>query len=227
MSTVGPMARSVDDLRLALRLLAGPDGMDHDVPPMGWQDAAPPEPATLRVAWASSVPGTHSQAEIATSVAGVARHLGDLGALVEECLPAVDVAEQYRLGAGLFGLLASTFADDGQQRSLETYLELVHRRDAIMAAWDRFLAEWDALILPAGNQTAPAWDAKVEDSYDYPKALSCVSGCPMIVIPAGIDQHGLPFGLQMLGRRWNDEHLLNVAQLVSRFTPGFQRPPGL
>ena len=33
MSVAGPMARSVEDLRLALRIIAGPDGLDTHVPP--------------------------------------------------------------------------------------------------------------------------------------------------------------------------------------------------
>ena len=30
----------------------------------------------------------------------------------------------------------------------------------------------------------------------------------MVVIPAGVDNQGLPFGLQIIGRRWDDERLL-------------------
>jgi len=34
MQTVGPLARSVEDLALALGLIAGPDGYDSQVPPV-------------------------------------------------------------------------------------------------------------------------------------------------------------------------------------------------
>ena len=34
LTTAGPMARSIADLRLALRLIAGPDGRDPEVPPV-------------------------------------------------------------------------------------------------------------------------------------------------------------------------------------------------
>ena len=33
MSVAGPMARTVEDLRLALRIISGPDGLDSHVPP--------------------------------------------------------------------------------------------------------------------------------------------------------------------------------------------------
>src|SRR5262245_31697510 len=39
MSVTGPMARSVSDLELALRILAGPDGRDWEVPAVPWREA--------------------------------------------------------------------------------------------------------------------------------------------------------------------------------------------
>jgi Asp-tRNA(Asn)/Glu-tRNA(Gln) amidotransferase A subunit family amidase len=48
----------------------------------------------------------------------------------------------------------------------------------------------------------------------------------MVVIPAGVDGQELPFGLQVLGRRWDDERLLAIAQLLSELMTGFWRPPG-
>jgi Asp-tRNA(Asn)/Glu-tRNA(Gln) amidotransferase A subunit family amidase len=60
----------------------------------------------------------------------------------------------------------------------------------------------------------------------YPYALSQISGCPMIVVPVGICSQGLPFGLQVLGPRWEDERLLEIAHLFSELVTGFQRPPG-
>ena len=60
----GPLARDVEDLELALRVIAGPDGRDHEVPPMPL-----PEPGTvrldgLRVAYAPAFPGSPVAAEI-------------------------------------------------------------------------------------------------------------------------------------------------------------------
>jgi len=55
-------------------------------------------------------------------------------------------------------------------------------------------------------------------------ALSPISGCPTVVIPLGHDQHGLPFGVQLMGRRWDDAGLLTIAGQVSELAGGFQRP---
>lgn len=226
LSTPGPMARSVADLRLVLRLIGGPDGLDPHVPPVGWQETEPPNPSTLRVAWAPTVPQTDTQVEIAESVAGVAQGLSALGAMVEESFPRVDVAGQHQIASDLFMLLGQTFSDEAQPQSLDAYLALLQRRDAIMAEWDRFFDSWDALLLPAGTETVGERGAEVTTSWGYPYALSNVSGCPMIVLPAGVDREGLPFGIQILGRRWHDERLVSIAQVVSDLTPGFRRPPG-
>ena len=46
----------------------------------------------------------------------------------------------------------------------------------------------------------------------------------MVVIPAGIDGNGVPFGLQLMGRRWADERLLAIAEAIAAVTGGFQPP---
>jgi len=61
---------------------------------------------------------------------------------------------------------------------------------------------------------------------DIPYCLSPVSGCPTVVIPLAQDHNGLPFGVQVMGRRWEDERLLAIAEILSEVTGGFQRPQG-
>jgi amidase len=216
MSVAGPMARSVEDLRLALRLLAGSDGLDTHVPPVPWRDLERPEMQDLRIAWSSEFPESSMQEEIRAAAEDVARGLARQGAAVEESMPDVDIRHQYELGEELFDLLAGTFSTEPtafseeasvtsnaeEHSSLEAYLMALDRRDEVMRAWDEFFADWDVLIMPAGTNTAE-WrgEEPAEPSQEYPYALSQVSGCPMVVIPAGIDGQGLPFGLQILGRR--------------------------
>jgi Asp-tRNA(Asn)/Glu-tRNA(Gln) amidotransferase A subunit family amidase len=121
MSVVGPMARSVEDLRLALRLLAGPDGHDSHVPPVPWREPEPLAGRGLRIAWSPEIPGTNIQDEISAAVEEAARGLASRGATVEEHLPGVDPRQQYELADELFfGLLAGTFAEEPTAFSEET-----------------------------------------------------------------------------------------------------------
>jgi len=241
MSVAGPMARSTEDLRLTLRLLAGPDGYDSHVPPVPWRECEIPEARDLRIAWSSDIPGSSVQDEIGTAVEEAARELARRGAAVEVALPGVDPKDQYELAEELFGLVAGTFSEEptafseetdatlegGRHSSLEDYLTALDRRDEMIQAWDRFFSRWDALVLPAGTHTAERHGEEPADpAEEYPYALSQISGCPMVVIPAGVDGQGLPFGLQIIGRRWDDERLLEIAESVSELTGGFRRPPG-
>jgi len=47
-----------------------------------------------------------------------------------------------------------------------------------------------------------------------------------VVIPAGLDSNRVPFGVQVMGRRWADERLLAIAEAIAAVTGGFQPPPG-
>lgn len=240
MSVAGPMARSVEDLRLALRILAGPDGMDTHVPPVPWREIREPEVHKLRIAWSSAFPESTIQDEIRGAVEGVVQELIGAGATAEETMPEVDLKHQYELGDELFGLVAftfsadrSVFSEEGSETSenrelssLEAYLLALDRRDELMRAWEAFFADRDLLILPAGTRTAERHGEEPAETEEYLYALSAVSGCPMVVVPAGVDSQGLPFGLQILARRWDDELLLKIAELVSEMTGGFRPPPG-
>ena len=238
MSVAGPMARSVEDLRLALQLLAGPDGLDTHVPLVPWRDHERPVVRDLRIAWSTDFPGSTMQEEIRIATENVVGELAAAGATVEDLMPDVDLRLQYELGVELFDLLAGTFsaeptafsevANDASEggNPLEAYLTALDRRDSIMRAWERFFADRDALILPAGTNTAERHGEELTEPQEYPYALCAVSGCPMVVVPAGIDRQGLPFGLQIIGRRWDDERLLGIAEVMSELTGGFRQPPG-
>ena len=56
LTTAGPIARSVGDLRLALEVIGGPDGHDPEVPPVSWRPAEPPDLNGLRVAYSPGYP---------------------------------------------------------------------------------------------------------------------------------------------------------------------------
>jgi amidase len=239
MSVAGPMARSVEDLRLALRIIAGPDGLDTHVPPVPWRDLERPKMADLSIAWSSEFPRSDTQDEIRTVVEGVTGQLAEGGATVEQSIPDVDLGDQFELGEELFDLLGGTFPEEPtafseeasvaskEHDSLEAYLMAWDRRDDVMRAWEGFFADRDVLIMPAGTRTAERHgEEPTEPSEEYPYALSALSGCPMVVIPAGVDSQGLPFGLQIIGERWADERLLGIAESVSELTGGFRQPPG-
>jgi amidase len=202
---------------------------------------ARPAVRELRIAWTATFPDMPIAPTISTAIETLAESLAQLGAKIEHRLPDVNFTEQSRLGQQLFEVLAPALASRPEgtpMASIDDYLKLLIERDAFVTAWERFFTEWDIFLCPSGPVAAPCRSEKglevvglivAEDQLsllDIPYNISPVSGCPTIVIPVSHDSDGLPVGAQLLGKRWDDERLLAIAELISEIAGGFRRPPG-
>jgi amidase len=128
----------------------------------------------------------------------------------------------------------------GEQQSPTTlahYLEALHRRDQSMIAWEQFFQEWDALLCPPSMTTAfphcetgaPLPVDGEEIVYWMVNAHTTIfnyTGHPAVVLPYTRDRDGLPIGVQLVGKRWDESRLLAMAKTLMDVTDGFQRPPG-
>ena len=95
-SQVGPMARFVSDLRIALRVLAGPDGIDSGVVPVKAWTA--PKLEGLRVAWYADDGLSRPTPTVAATVKAAARALSAAGCnITEERPPSLGDAYQLTL----------------------------------------------------------------------------------------------------------------------------------
>ncbi|MFL5601219.1 MAG: amidase family protein, partial [Gemmatimonadaceae bacterium] len=72
----------------------------------------------------------------------------------------------------------------------------------------------DVLLLP----TTPTAVPTVKDASSNPQALSPENtmfanyyGLPAISIPCGFDKNGLPVGLQVVGKPWDEASVLHLA----------------
>jgi amidase len=86
-TAIGPMARSVDDLALALRIIAGEDGRDAGVVPVPLADMAEVAVEDLRVAYYTRMPGASPTPETVATTEAAARALEAAGARVTEARP--------------------------------------------------------------------------------------------------------------------------------------------
>ena len=59
----------------------------------------------------------------------------------------------------------------------------------------------------------------------YPSLFN-LTGNPVVVIPIGFTELGLPVGIQVVGKRWRDAELLVVAQQLFKIGGDFRNPPG-
>lgn len=240
MFSLGPIARDVDDLALALRTIAGPDRRDPEVPPMPLPEPGPVRLETLRVAFAPSFPGSPVEAGMAAAVERFATSLSGAVARVEPALPELDFAAARQLFSDLTDGLSFAIYPPKEGRphlTLAAYLELLDRRDAAIAAWERFFDDWDVLLCPPAMCAAfthrrmgePVAVDGVEQPYwrllDYTCPFN-LTGHPAGVMPVGFDRDGMPIGLQVATRRWQDLRLLAIMKLLAGRTDGFVRPPG-
>ena len=240
MSSIGPLARTVEDLALLYAIIAGPDERDTEVPPVPIDAVPELAPATLRIAFAPTLPGFPVSEEIRGAVEGLARQLDRAGAVVEAAtLPALDFHQELSSAGALIGMMVGAFQQAGQERppTLAHYLEALHRRDRSILAWERFFRAWDALLCPASMVTAfPHCEAGApvrvdgrDEAYWMVSAHGTVfnyTGHPAVVLPATRDRDGLPIGVQLVGKRWDESRLLAIATAVAHLTGGFRRPPG-
>ncbi len=240
MSCIGPMARTVDDLALLYTIIAGPDGRDTEVQPVPVDKMPQLELKQLRVAFAPTFPGLPVAAEIRGTVEELAKQLRPLCAAVEEAtLPQVDFNHDLMSAGALIGMITGAFQPEEQEQptTLAQYLEALDRRDQSILAWEQFFEKWDVLLCPPSMMTAfPHCEAGTPLHVDGQEVIYWAvsghgtlfnyTGHSAVVLPYKLDRDGLPIGIQMVGRRWDESRLLAMAQALSEVTGTFQRPPG-
>jgi amidase len=93
---------------------------------------------------------------------------------------------------------------------------------AIYRRWQAFFQNWDVILSPAITISPRPWrelypaviDDKPTRTYFHWLALAyavTLPGHPAVSLPVGLDRHGMPFGLQIVGPRGGDALVLSVA----------------
>ena len=132
------------------------------------------------------------------------------------------------------GLVAMIHA--GKSFSAEQYHLMRARKLAYCEAIHRFFEDWDLLLTPAVSTAAfPAhllqppswpqhpWDWLMWAQFSYPFNFS---GNPAASAPCGFTDEGLPVGLQIVGRRFDDLGVLRASAAFESARPWRQhRPP--
>jgi amidase len=236
----GPMGRRVEDVRLAYEQMCGPDPRDPK-----WVPSAAMRPVRdpIRVAVVSDPgeAGVHPTVEAAVRRAADA--LSEHGAVVEEAQPPRlrEAAELWRTltTAELLGILdtvvrplgspdAFTYLEQSMAHvprlDLAGYIEGLARRHEIAAAWSGFFADHDVVLGPVGTQPihAVGFDLGGPENADAlwhsHRLLVAVNllGLPALAVPVGVDDSGLPQGVQIIGDRFGEAGCLRAGVLVER-----------
>ncbi len=169
LASMGPLARSIEDLRLAFPIIAEPGTPGMDRPPK--------KPLTsLRIAWTDDFAGTPLDSESRRLMQAFANDLRQAGCQIEHvsgagfdyqeawfvagaCLGTINTLFQppiLRHLRELIGPVLSRSSGHPLQRGLyagaslrpQTVQDMLKKRDALIEKIDSFLAEWDAWICP-------------------------------------------------------------------------------
>lgn len=97
--------------------------------------------------------------------------------------------------------------------------------DDFKNAWDKV----DALLTPTTPESAFGIGEKSDDPVamylnDILTVPANMAGLPAISVPAGLSAHGLPLGLQVVGRAFDEETVLQVGRVLERAAAFDHRP---
>jgi Asp-tRNA(Asn)/Glu-tRNA(Gln) amidotransferase A subunit family amidase len=253
LGVAGPMARTARDLQLLFQVLAGYDPEDPFSAPVPLRA---PEVKGIRIGVLEQFYNVPVEPGIADAVRNAADMLVQLGFGVERFvpqglerapnvwsfffteLPAVAMRE---LIAGREQDIHWSGAEmlqrmkDLPEPSGKTVLEQLAARDRMRASLLRQMRDVPVLLWPAcgvvafrHRQRAWATPAKSIGYFEAMFPLTPVNllGLPAVVIPFAMNTEGIPVGVQLIGRPYEEEVILEVAAILEEARGAFPGPAG-
>lgn len=252
---VGPMARTVADLTALFEVMQGPDHGDTCAAPVPLRWPSNDEAKQLRVGYFEDDGRTPVTAETRAAVRSAAQALQRAGFEVEPFRPegleeARVLWHKFFVKVGGM-LIRPMFEGREQDRSPvltqflecslsepaladESVLDAWFRRDAVRADFLGQMRRYPILLCPAAAIPAfrhgeRRWtiDGKAVDYLDawsYTEFFNLL-GNPAAVVPVSHSSEGLPIGVQIVGRPWEEEQVLAVAAALERECRAWRIPP--
>ena len=254
LGVVGPMARTIADVRILFEVLAGPDAGEPCSAPVPLRTISENELRNVRIgvlesdALGEATPETKEAAEHAAKI------LSEQGFAVErKKLSGLDRALE--LWWYFFGpVIGDTIRQDaaGQEKLLSpmlrefvaittaekemNYDEFVHacaERDQVRTEILRQMDDVDVLLSPVSSGPAfrhgeGSWRRGEKECYLDTMRFSQwlnLAGLPGSTVPIGKSPEGLPIGVQVIGRPWEEELVLAVAEKIEEGRGAWERPP--
>ncbi len=247
LTQIGPIARYVEDLALALPIICGPDGRDPFAVPVKVRDPAKVDLAKMRIAWHADNGVVRAAEDIERVVGETAEALGKDGLnLFEDRLrntrELVDLTARFReaTNAGYILRLLERYATTERSPELDGYLTdaaiaggdrvepaLLEEIDAARSAALGFFADHDAILCPVSFALARPHRASHADSFEqwgYMQIYNLL-GWPGVSVRAGSSAEGLPVGVQIVAPPWREDIALALAQRIEKLRGGFSEPP--
>jgi Asp-tRNA(Asn)/Glu-tRNA(Gln) amidotransferase A subunit family amidase len=121
--------------------------------------------------------------------------------------------------------------EEGLRYSAQDVARAQARQTAYYRRWQAFFADYDLILSPAITVSPRLWtelypaeiDGAPTRTYFHWLALAyavTLAGHPAISLPVGLDQSGMPFGLQIVGPRGGDALVLSAAAALETLLAG-------
>lgn len=112
------------------------------------------------------------------------------------------------------------------------YLKALKVRTLIKQDFDEVFREFDCIVTPTSPTPAFKIGEKVEDPLqmylsDIYTISANLAGIPAISVPCGMTETGLPVGMQILGKPFDEETILRIAYAYEQATPWHTMKPKL
>ncbi len=255
LGVVGPMARTVGDLEILLRVMAGPDIGDTSAAPVAFRRLSEDETRRIRIGYFEDDGRTPVTPETRAAVRQAVETLKQQGFEVTAFRPeGLEQARQawwvlFGLAGGMLfqPMVAGREAELGPilreligvvrgeppltaERLLNTLIE----RDVLRGQLLKQMNELPVLLCPvaagpAFRHSEIGWStdghiASYLDTMSYSQWCNLL-GNPAATVPVGRSPEGLPIGVQIVGRPWEEETVLAIAARIERGRGGWQGPP--
>jgi amidase len=232
LGVVGPLARSVADLELALEITAGPAGEEA----LGYRlDLPAPRHARLadfRVLMLTTHPLAPVDAEIDAALETLAKAIEAEGASVAWSSPLLpDLAASHRTYLAILLTALSRGAPPSPNGlSAQAYLDALDGQAAMRRQWAALFQDFDIVIAPTlGTVAFPHFDLGVDwpdrkitingepasfgDQLAWP-GVATLANLPVTAAPIGKTRAGLPIGAQLIGPYLGDRATLAFARMI-------------
>jgi len=238
---VGPMARTVEDLRMLFEVMAGWDDGDPCSAPVEVREVHEEVIRSMNIGFFEDDGRTPVTKETKSAVNRAASLLLSCGFHVESFRPE-GLEQARRLWWEFFGRAGGMILEPllrGHESELSPLLrefrgwtngEPPHTGESLLAAWlgrdevrEKILLQMrkypvlicPAAAIPAFRHGEREWlvegkTVKYLDAWSYCEWFNLL-GFPAAVVPMGYSDEGLPIGVQIVGRPWQEEIVLEVA----------------
>lgn len=251
---VGPMARTVAELRSLFQVMQGPDAGDPMSARVAFRDVDDAELKGLRIGIVESDALGRATPDTQAAVLVTANHLAARGFAMEP-LRLEGLERALELWWFFFGpvvahifapsvcgreeLLSPLFQDYvkyaqvPEPLTVDQLLAACAERDALRGEILRQMSDVPILISPVSSKLAfrhgeGTWRSGAEQCYRDTMRFSQwlnLTGLPGATIPVGVSPEGLPIGIQVIGRPHEEELVLAVAEEIERARGRWQAPP--